>query len=181
MPAGGGVDNVPRYPVGQGTGKENGVIAEQAGAGLGEQNGQHGKHRQRAQRAVTGTVFRASLAAQVVQQLSWRVQEMAKARPAAAHKAPDQAKQQQCEHHMAQPQVPEHGVAADLGGDDHGHGAGSQCPVEQAGRKIPDTDGVKHGGAVEGGGAAGKDSGALRWGRNGWWRDSQVFPDNPAL
>ena len=61
-----------------------------------------------------------------------------------AHHAPDQAKQQQGQHHMPQPQVPLHGVAADLGGDHQCHHRGCQKPMKQTGGKIPDANLVLH-------------------------------------
>ena len=47
---------------------------------------------------------------------------------------------------IATAQVPHRGVAAHLGADDRAHHGRGQAPMEKAGWKVPDADGVVHGG-----------------------------------
>ena len=82
---------------------------------------------------------------------AYKEDEAAKARPVPTHQAPENAKDQQGQHHLSQYQVPVHGIAAHLGGDDQGHDANRQQPVKQAGGQVPDPDSVNFSGGLFGG------------------------------
>lgn len=56
--------------------------------------------------------------------------------------APYEAKQQQGEDCIPKTKVPIHPVAADISGDEQSDNTEGQSPVEKAGWKIPDTNGV---------------------------------------
>ena len=103
------------------------------------------EHGQCAQRAVGHVVVWVACAAQVTQQVRWRVQKCGKTRPVATHKAPHQPEQQQRQHRIAKAKVPDHGIAAYFCAHNRADDGGSQGPVKQAGWKVPDADGVVHG------------------------------------
>ena len=58
----------------------------------------------------------------------------------ASDKAPDPAKQQEAEHRIPKSEMPDHGIAADVAGNNEPHHAGSEDPVEKARRQIPNAD-----------------------------------------
>ena len=82
------------------------------------------------------------MALQVAPNGTGREQETGEARPMTADKAPDQSKKQQGQHGIAQSEVPVHPVATDVAGDQQACNAERQCPMKDAGWKIPDADGV---------------------------------------
>ena len=68
---------------------------------------------------------------------TWRVEKAAKTRPTPPHQPPHHPKHQQGEHAVAKPEMPVHGVAADVGRGHEAYHASHQSPVEQAGGQIP--------------------------------------------
>src|SRR5687768_15848082 len=67
-----------------------------------------------------------------------------------AHQAPYQAEGEQGQDGVAEPEVPDHRVAADLGAYHGADDAGGQEPVEEPCGQVPHTDtakGGRHGGA----------------------------------
>ena len=76
-----------------------------------QQHQQHREHRQRAQRRVADQVVGMGAPAQVATTELRRIQERREARPSPADEAPDQAKQQQRQHRVAEAEVPFHDAA----------------------------------------------------------------------
>lgn len=138
VPAGGPVDSVTRDKAHQRAGKRNLIVTDQACAHLHAQNQQHGDDRQRTQGVVAHMISCGAPALEITHQPCRAGDEGEKARPVPTQYPPHHAKQQQGQHHVAQPQMPFHGIAADFGRHYQGNGAGRQQPVKQAGGQIPD-------------------------------------------
>lgn len=89
-------------------------------------------------------VLGRAASAQIPQQPGGRTGESRKPRPAPAHEPPRQSKHQQGQHAVAQPEMPGHGIASDMGGNNQPRDGEDEAPVKQARGKVPDANGVCH-------------------------------------
>ena len=144
--AGQRADGVVGHQMGQRARECDVIVGKQADHALHRKHQQHGPDGEGTHGAVAGIIQGMAVAAQVAQDACRTVDKVGKTRPVAADHAPDKAKQQQGQHAHAGAQVPFHPQSTHTAGDHQGDDQQGQCPVEQAGGKIPDADGNGGGG-----------------------------------
>ena len=120
--------------------ERNFVVADQPGGHLQAKHTQQREQRQRAQRVVPHTRIPRPSAFEVFEQPHRGGHKLQEPRPPATKEAPTQPEQNQRNHGIAKPHVPDHQVAAQAAGDEQAKHRQHQQPMKQTGGQIPNAN-----------------------------------------